>query len=693
MTAKEELIQYVVDRSDRTLDETMVENLVYWFLSIIVNKKKRYIKLGNNKINMNYYGLVFARSNSGKSYILNLLLELFNEKDYEHMLMTLFKGRNEPTPHGDVNDTAMKEKFIKAFPPIKKDSTTQAIHKAAESISIAACTNGSFNIYSDEFFANASQPILDMLVEGHDGIYKAPMIKGNKDDMFLEYQDIKNLTTNLLGLSSIAAIMKDQKKLSTFIGEMERAWFKRSYVYFNDQFQPVAKEESDIRTNPLSDELKHLLSIEKDSVSECIPEITISDEALEVFNHYRKEYINGEIKSEFSGLLDIYKTLKLAGIICASDHRSTISIDDFNEAIEFDKKSFKMSETFCRLEHPHIRAFMELSSKSCYENELVETGILPAAKRAREDTLELVEQLAYTKNMRLVSAGSKVKKLSIDELETTNLSKMIIATSAKESNKPEMEINFKSQEVSFFGEGMTVEALVTSKVQSYCLNHFESTDKAPDGHRKKEYVIPGQNLIAFDIDEGMTVQQAQQILSPYIYIIYTTKSHQKDKNGIICDRFRIIIPTKTIFYVNPEEHKGLYENISSVIGIPNYDVATRNQGRLWFTNPNAEVIVKKDGEPLDVRCCIPETETSNHILPNLENIDSDEKDARIAGMQKYALINGIAGARNDVIFRLAKFVQKEMGEDPTDICHQTNNMLSTPLPESEVNTILRNLRN
>ena len=212
---EDEIFEYINARSDRTLDPHMVYTMIYWLLSVIVNKKKRKLVLGHNEMLLNYYGLVFAKSNSGKSYILNLLLKMFQEEEYTEMLNNLFDARTATIPNGDVIDTALQRKFIKAFPPIKKDSTTQAIHKAAEAIGTAACTNGSFNIYSDEFFANASEPILDMLVEGHDGIYKAPMIKGRKDEEFLEYHDISELTTNVLGLSSVAAIMKDQKKLST----------------------------------------------------------------------------------------------------------------------------------------------------------------------------------------------------------------------------------------------------------------------------------------------------------------------------------------------------------------------------------------------------------------------------------------------------------------------------------------------
>jgi len=193
-----------------------------------------------------------------------------------------------------------------------------------------------------------------------------------------------------------------------------------------------------------------------------------------------------------------------------------------------------------------------------------------------------------------------------------------------------------------------------------------------------------------DIDEGMSIAEIQEVLKNYIYIIYTTKSHMKEKNGIICERFRVIMPTKTTFYVNADEHKGLYENLSKVLEIPSYDVATRNIGRLWFTNSEAKVYKKEDGDLLDVRCCIPETDVSEHIIPNIENLDLDETDRRIAGMQKFVLINGVGGNRNNVIFRLAKFVQ-EIGGDIGDVVYKTNSMLLEPLADNEVRTILQNI--
>jgi len=51
-----------------------------------------------------------------------------------------------------------------------------------------------------------------------------------------------------------------------------------------------------------------------------------------------------------------------------------------------------------------------------------------------------------------------------------------------------------------------------------------------------------QNIQIFDIDDGLTVAEAKEMFKENEYLIYTTKSHQVDKKGLKCDRFRIILP-------------------------------------------------------------------------------------------------------------------------------------------------------
>ena len=55
-----------------------------------------------------------------------------------------------------------------------------------------------------------------------------------------------------------------------------------------------------------------------------------------------------------------------------------------------------------------------------------------------------------------------------------------------------------------------------------------------------------QDLIVFDIDDGLSITEAKEQFKSYKYLLATTKSHQVEKKGLKCDRFRIIIPAKNI---------------------------------------------------------------------------------------------------------------------------------------------------
>lgn len=62
-----------------------------------------------------------------------------------------------------------------------------------------------------------------------------------------------------------------------------------------------------------------------------------------------------------------------------------------------------------------------------------------------------------------------------------------------------------------------------------------------------------QNILILDVDDGMSIENAKNLFKEYEYFICTTKSHQKEKKGKVCDRFRVIlkainIPVADIYF-------------------------------------------------------------------------------------------------------------------------------------------------
>lgn len=83
--------------------------------------------------------------------------------------------------------------------------------------------------------------------------------------------------------------------------------------------------------------------------------------------------------------------------------------------------------------------------------------------------------------------------------------------------------------------------------------HYSATEWK-DGYRKGDNYIGNEDLIIFDIDDGMSLKTARQYFSQFNALIVTTKSHQKNKNGIVCDRFRVLIPYENPLVNVPKEY-------------------------------------------------------------------------------------------------------------------------------------------
>jgi len=61
-----------------------------------------------------------------------------------------------------------------------------------------------------------------------------------------------------------------------------------------------------------------------------------------------------------------------------------------------------------------------------------------------------------------------------------------------------------------------------------------------DNHRTNDNFIQAE-LIALDFDSGLSIEVAKEVFKNYQHIIGTTRNHRKEKNGVVADRFRVIL--------------------------------------------------------------------------------------------------------------------------------------------------------
>ena len=83
--------------------------------------------------------------------------------------------------------------------------------------------------------------------------------------------------------------------------------------------------------------------------------------------------------------------------------------------------------------------------------------------------------------------------------------------------------------------------LVKSDYRQYSPFKFEENTK-----KSENWNNDSQQLLILDIDDGLSILEAKEIFKEYKYLICTTKSHQVEKKGLKCDRFRIILESRDI---------------------------------------------------------------------------------------------------------------------------------------------------
>jgi len=84
------------------------------------------------------------------------------------------------------------------------------------------------------------------------------------------------------------------------------------------------------------------------------------------------------------------------------------------------------------------------------------------------------------------------------------------------------------------------------------------------GHKTKEKWICAGDCLVFDFDIGVILEVMKLSLRDYTYLIHTTKSHRKLKNGIMSDRFRLYLFCKKIT-LNKSDYETLMHSLCELM--------------------------------------------------------------------------------------------------------------------------------
>ena len=210
--------------------------------------------------------------------------------------------------------------------------------------------------------------------------------------------------------------------------------------------------------------------------------------------------------------------------------------------------------------------------------------------------------------------------------------------------------------------------------------------KLKDEVRKDNNFDGYVDVLIIDIDANCTIEQAKALFAKYKFYLITSKSHQKEKNGIVCDRFRMFFRLDKTIHIR----QAMEEIYSQFIKIyPFIDTSCRNVSRLYYSSPRNAIVFYNEGcmYPTFILSRVEATKTTKPIsevrLDEIfvyselkecwinkygeilvsENSSELNKDAKLKGALTILNNEFYAGNRANCLFKVASMLKNDKLSD------------------------------
>ena len=641
---QEDLMQSITNNIRKAcgnvVEDTPIRNVFYakWAgLLTLKGVKFNSIDNSNGEIFANCYCLNVVPSGGNKNvmfnYIENSLLpfeqEYIDRKNEKYKQMYISNQTNKmqstrkKVDYDNLeqqlsNDFENEYKLIREVP----DATPEALYDMSEVIEKLG--QGAINIKNTEFvryFTNSvndkfsiNKLFLDVLYDAYDGEYKARLIKGK------QRKSKENICTNVMFTGAYGKL-SDGKVKAEFKDRLLDGYARRFLYYFNPTLNYVLNPPEMIDVEEKLEAKNKLKELQEDLKArfECIPEnfvYEISNDLISVNNEWYRTECLQMAKDLYKGcnreldtndkIFELYLSnmrwlvLKLSVIIhslympnekfvnlnCLL-YAQDVVMDSYDN---LQKLVLKQNDTIV---DKFVSFFINNSSRDIYKVDLRNQGLL-----SNQSFKERFENLYPEIKVSLLKEGYSLSTFKgsgnsliyrCEKIEGIIPYQMNISV-AKLKKMEEVPTKFEFMQI----DTNEFEKLIKQKTAFVA-------GELRDGKRKKENYIGNQNTIWLDFDDIKSMGAIQAIFEDYSYVAYTSKNHQKEKNGLVGDRFRLILFTKCELPIEIERYTRIMKNIIERYGSDN---ACSDCSRLYWSNPSAEVYMNKgklfDWRPYDV---------------------------------------------------------------------------------------------
>lgn len=224
-----------------------------------------------------------------------------------------------------------------------------------------------------------------------------------------------------------------------------------------------------------------------------------------------------------------------------------------------------------------------------------------------------------------------------------------------------------------------------------------------DDYRKGDnYLRNVSNCIVLDFDDGFTRREFKDRFK-FAHATGTTKSHMVDKNGLTCERFRVIIPTETAIDLGQDDFSDMMREIFEVF--PEADTACKDTARAYsgFTGSHVDIVYgelfdwvqyhERAEKRKELRKWQYEQKQKHEFEQSGEKIDWYRENWLSDIMKSVLKVEDkfVTGGRNNALYSYTRFF-KDLGLTDSEIAEAIFWINNGELDELEIKQIFRGLR-
>jgi hypothetical protein len=662
---------------------------------------------GRGRIPINMYLFNLAASGAGKGHSMTIMedrvVNQFREVFLEHTFPTMaqkhveIRGRNHAMQHQmDEKDgiKIMQREYQDAGPYLDSfdSGTVAAIKQMRHKLLLAQL--GSMSLIMDEVGSNmlGNMDVLTAYLELFDmGKIKTKLTKNTRDN--IRNSNMTGATpTNMLLFGTPVKLLDDPKVVEEFMTMLEIGFARRSFFGLNTAVTSIAErtpeEVLDLLENPANETILETLSLKYralanpnniDETLKMTEEVQLAWLAYRIQCEKEAENINEYQEIRKSELKHShFKVAKLAGAYAFVNNSMLITMEHLESAIALAEESREALNRILNRDKPYVKLAEYICSiqKELTHADLVEDlPFYKGSENQKRDMLKLAIAYGYKNGMVIKrDLVDDIEFFSGSSLEQTDLEHVTLSYSTHYTQDYQnKEINFRALHK------------LCARPGYHWVNHAlrPNPEKgARDrGYRCETHVVPGFNLVVVDVDGGISIGIAKELLKDYVYFMHTTKSHTEQEH-----RFRIVFPLSHRLYLKTEDFKEFMRNI--YLWLPfNVDEQTYQRSRKWAT-AQGTYWYNSDGELLDAIQFIPKTKKAEEQKSRIT------KTTDLGRLERWFLEQMNQGQRNNMLHRYA-MVLIDSGHTTEEIENAIlglNKRCDHPLSVSEIeNTVLKSV--